>query len=91
MKATLTCEKLDTCRFEVVAEIESSEKLVDYEGVLDLPDGLEVFGPSDCQDDKIRYVYNLNAPVEVGEIAIFTFTGKTATGAVSAGDTCEVK
>ena len=45
MKATLTCRKIASCRFQLTAEVAVSEDLIDYEGLVNADSDLDFFAP----------------------------------------------
>ena len=101
MKATLTCRKLASCRFQLTAEVAVSEDLIDYEGLVNADSGLDFFAPSTDEDtnpNKLSHTTVVYHSVEPGAmaqpskgIANFHFKYKTAAGSFEIGTTCPIE
>lgn len=95
MKATLTCHKIAFRRFQLTAEVEVSEDLIDYEGVINADSDLDFFAPSTESEDadprKLSHTTVLYHAVESGEIASFHFKYQTAAGAFEIGEACPIE
>ena len=92
MKATLTCEKIASGKSRLTAEVEVSETLTDYDGVISTGSDIYVLVPEPGDDPKrLTRICVLHHSTEVGDIAHFHFTYETEQSSFEIGATCEIK
>lgn len=102
MKATLTCYGV-TSGFRLLAEVEVSEELIDYEGVVNADGDLDFFDPSikleDADPKKLSHWTFVRVPLDegataqpfLGKIASFHFNYQTALGSFEIGVACPIE